>query len=139
MKNQIIKTLKSFEAEKEMPGRGDLSEKDKLNKLASETAAEEKYLSDYMDMKYETARDKYLENNPGKTEEDFIEIINRMKLESGGKVIEFSKYKKDNDWHKTVRKLDLASMFTPGKTLASLSKDEREAVNKLLKLTLGKE
>jgi hypothetical protein len=30
-------------------------------------------------------------------------------------------------------------MFTPGKTLASLSKDERAAVNKLLKLTLGKE
>ena len=139
MKNQIIKTLKSFEAEKEMPGRGDLSEKDKLIKLASETAAEEKDLSDFLDMKYELARDKYLENNPGKTEEDFIETVRRIKLESGGKVIDFAKYKKDNDWHKTVRKLDLASMFTPGKTLSSLSKDEREAVSKLLKLTLGKE
>ena len=135
----FLEKIKSFGVEKEMPARGDLSEKETLIKLASESAAEEKELSDFMDMKYEMARDKYLENNPGKTEEDFIEIINRMKLESGGKVIEFSKYKKDNDWHKTVRKLDLASMFTPGKTLASLSKDEREAVNKLLKLTLGKE
>ena len=82
-----------------MPARGDLSEKETLIKLASESAAEEKELSDFMDMKYEMARDKYLENNPGKTEEDFIETIRRIKLESGGKVIDFAKYKKDNDWH----------------------------------------
>jgi len=29
-------------------------------------------------------------------------------------------------------------MFTPGKTLSSLTEAEREAVNNLLKLTLGK-
>lgn len=135
----IIEEIKSFGVEKRMPGRGDLSEKDKLIQVASESAAEEKELSDALDMKYQEALDRFLDNNPGKTEEDFIESIRRIKLESGGKVIDFAKYKKDTDWHKTVRKLDLASMFTPGKTLASLSKDEREAVNKLLKLTLGKE
>ena len=125
--------------EKEMPGKGDLSEKEQLIKLASESAAEEKELSDFMDMKFEMALEKYLKENPGKTEEDFINSIRRIQLESGGKVIDFAKYKKDNDWYKDVKKLDLASMFTPGKTLASLSKDERAAVNKLLKLTLGKE
>mgnify|MGYP001483041937 FL=1 len=67
--------IKSFGVEKEMPGRGDLSEKEKLIKLASESAAEEKEMSDFLEMKYEEAKDRYLENNPGKTEEDFIGII----------------------------------------------------------------
>ena len=38
-----------------------------------------------------------------------------------------------------IKELDLAGMFTPGKTLSSLSEAEREAVNNLLKLTLGKD
>ena len=52
-------------------------------------------------------------------------------------VIDFAKYKKDNDWHKATRKLDLASLFPEGKTLNSLTDKEKAAVNKLLKLTLG--
>ena len=57
---------------------------------------------------------------------------------SGGgsaKIIKFSDYK---DPAKKVKEIDLASLFTPGKTLASLTTDEREKVNMLLKLTLGK-
>ena len=107
----FLEKIKSFGVEKEMPARGDLSEKETLIKLASESAAEEKELSDFMDMKYEMARDKYLENNPGKTEEDFIETIRRIKLESGGKVIDFAKYKKDNDWYKDIKKLQLFKYF----------------------------
>jgi hypothetical protein len=38
-----------------------------------------------------------------------------------------------------IKQLDLASQFTPGKTLASLTPSEREKVNMLLKLTLGKQ
>ena len=37
-----------------------------------------------------------------------------------------------------IKEIDLAGMFTPGKTLSSLTEAEREAVNNLLKLTLGK-
>ena len=109
-------------------------------KVASETAAEEKYLSDFLDKSYEEALKKYLENNPGSTEEDFDESLRRLSLESGGKVIDFSKYKKDNDWYKSkVRQLNLGSIFGPDRTLASLTDQERTAVQKLLRLTMGKE
>mgnify|MGYP003641912808 CR=1 FL=1 len=126
MKNNIEKIL---------PANGDLSEIDKLNLLASEDAAAEQSMSDFMDMKYEIALDKFLENNPDKTEKDFQDSIRRLSLESGGKVIKFSDYK---DPIKKVKEIDLAGLFTPGKTLASLTSDERDVVNKLLRMTLGK-
>ena len=81
------------------------------------------------------ALDKFLENNPDKSEKDFQDSIRRLSLESGGKVIKFSDYK---DPIKKVKEIDLAGLFTPGKTLASLTEDERDVVNKLLKMTLGK-
>ena len=37
-----------------------------------------------MDMKYQMALEKYLENNPGKTEKDFQEAVIRIPLEGGG-------------------------------------------------------
>ena len=123
--------------DKIMPGSGDLSEKEKLISLAmSETAAEEQELSDLMDMKYGLALEKYLENNPGKTEKDFKDMVIRIPLEGGGsaKIINFSDYK---DPAKKVKDIDLASLFAPGKTLASLTKDERDVVNNLLRMTLG--
>ena len=126
MKNNIEKIL---------PANGDLSEIDKLNLMASEDAAAEQSMSDFMDMKYQEAKDEYLENNPGKTEKDFQDSIRRLSLESGGKVIKFSDYK---DPIKKVKEIDLAGLFTPGKTLASLTSDERDVVNKLLRMTLGK-
>ena len=105
-------------------------------KIASESIEEEKKLSEYMDMLYEEGLKKFKKENPGKDEEDFIREI-RLELSSGGKVIDFAKYKKDKDWYKTIRKLDLASLFPEGKTLSSLTDKEKAAVNKLLKLTLG--
>ena len=136
-KNTLIEKIRSFGVDKEMPGRGDLSEKEKLIKLASESAAEEKALSEFGDMKYKEALDRFLEANPGKTEKDFQDIVIRIPLEGGGsaKIIKFSNYK---DPAKKVKDIDLASLFTPGKTLASLTDSEREQVNLLLKLTLGK-
>jgi|TARA_R110000803_G_scaffold183048_1_gene245420 hypothetical protein len=136
MKKTIIETIKNFGVEKELPGRGDLSERENLLKLASESAAEEKSMSDFMDMKYQIALEKYLENNPGKTEKDFQEAIIRIPMQSGGKIINFSDYAKSKD--PKIKEIDLASLFTPGKTLASLTDEERKAVNNLLKLTLGK-
>ena len=136
LKKTIIDTIKNFGVEKELPGRGDLSERENLLKLASESAAEEKSMSDFMDMKYQIALEKYLENNPGKTEKDFQEAIIRIPMQSGGKIINFSDYAKSKD--PKIKEIDLASLFTPGKTLASLTDEERKAVNNLLKLTLGK-
>jgi|TARA_R110000803_G_scaffold39583_2_gene85378 protein involved in sex pheromone biosynthesis len=136
-KNIIEKTLEKFGVEKELPGRGDLSEKNKLIKLASETASEEKALSEFGDMKYKEALDRFLEANPGKTEKDFQDMVIRIPLNDGGsaKIIKFSDYK---DPAEKVKEIDLASLFTPGKTLASLTDSERAQVNLLLKMTLGK-
>ena len=128
--------MKNTNIEKRLESKGDLSERENLIRLASESAAEEKDLSDFMDMKYQMALEKFLENNPGKTEKDFQQAIIRIPLESGGKVIDFAKYRKSKD--PKIKEIDLASLFTPGKTLASLTESEREAVNNLLKLTLGK-
>jgi len=128
--------MKNNNVEKELPAKGDLSEREELIKLASETAAEEKDMSDFMDMKYQEALDRFKENNPGKTEEDFLKTIIRIPLEGGGsaKIIKFSDYK---DPAKKVKDIDLASLFTPGKTLASLTSEERDKINLLLKMTLG--
>jgi len=122
--------------EKVLPSKGDLSDREELIKLASETKAEEKDLSDFGDMKYQEALERFKENNPGATEEDFLKMIIRIPLEGGGsaKIIKFSDYK---DPAKKVKDIDLASLFTPGKTLASLTEDERDKVNLLLKMTLG--
>ena len=79
---------------------------------------------------------EYLKNNPGKTEQDFQDAIRRIPMESGGKVIDFAKYAKVDG--KKVKELNLSSLFTPSKTLASLTDKEKEAVNDLLKLTFGK-
>jgi len=125
---------------KPLPGKGDLTEKEYLKKLenlrASETAAEEKALSDFGDMEFDKALKEFLKNNPDKTEEDFINAIRRIQMSSGGKVIDFAKFRKSKD--PKVKELDLASMFTPDRTLSSLSDKERDAVNTLLKLTFGK-
>ena len=125
---------------KALEGKGTLEEKEYLKKLenlmASETAAEEKRLSDFGDMEYGEALREFLKNNPDKSEKDFQNAIIRIPMNSGGKVIDFAKYAKVED--SKVKELDLASLFTPGKTLSSLSKSERAAVNDLLKLTFGK-
>ena len=82
--------------EKKLPAKGDrMEETEKLIKIASESLQEEKDMSDFMDMKYEEALKKFLKNNPGKTEQDFIdEAIIRIPMESGGKILDFAKYAK---------------------------------------------
>ena len=124
--NQIDKALNA---------RGDLSETKKLDLLASESLKDEKFMSDFMDMKYEEARDKFLQNNPDKTEDDFIKLL-RVPMESGGRVIDFAKYAKIKD--PKIKKISLASLFTPGKALSELTESERDVVNNLLKMTFGK-
>ena len=62
------------------------------------------------------------------------EQLKRLLLKDGGKVIDFLKYAKSKE--PSIKKIDLASQFTPGKTLASLTDSERDLVNDLLRRTL---
>ena len=121
--------------DKIMPGSGDLSEKEKLINLAmSETVAEELKLQEAMDMEYGEALLKFLDNNPGKTEDDFIELF-RVPMESGGKIIDFAAAAKARE--PKVKKLSLGSLFAPGKLVSELTEAERDKVNLLLKMTFG--
>ena len=121
--------------DKIMPGSGDLSEKEKLINLAmSETAAEELKLQELMDMEYGEALLKFLDKNPGKTEDDFIELF-RVPMESGGKIIDFAAAAKARE--PKVKKLSLGSLFAPGKLVSELTEAERDKVNLLLKMTFG--
>ena len=129
MTNQIDKKLPAAQE--------NLNEKEALFKIASETAAEEKSMSDFMDMKYEEALDRYLKNNPGKTEQDYIEeVIRRVPLRDGSKVIDFAKYRKTKN--PKIKELKLSDVFTPETTLAELDDNQRATLNTLLRLTFGK-
>ena len=82
------------------------------------------------------------ERKPGESLIDWIktkptEYFKRIELKDGGNVFFISDYLKSKEKPK-IKEIDLAGMFTPGKTLSSLTEAEREAVNNLLKLTLGK-
>jgi len=123
--------------EKKLPSKGDGFVKEEIKNFASETLQEEKDMSDFMDMKYENALKKFLENNPGKTEEDFInEVIRRVPLRDGSKIIDFAKYRKTKN--PKIKKLRLSDVFTPETTLAELDDNQRATLNTLLRLTFGK-
>ena len=129
MTNQIGKKLPATQK--------NLKEKEALIKLASETATEEKRLSDFEDMEYEEAKEIFLKNNPDKTEQDFInEIIRRVPLRDGSKVIDFAKYRKTKN--PKIKELKLSDVFTPETTLAELDDNQRATLNTLLRLTFGK-
>ena len=87
--------------------------------------------------------DKYNnQKEPGESFNDWLkrtprEELIRINLKDGSNVVSISDYLKQKEPVK-IKQLDLASQFTPGKTLASLTPSERETVNMLLKLTLGK-
>jgi len=125
--------------EKEMPGKGDLSEKEQLMKLADA----EKIEFDVMQNLLDTIQEDFeKERQPGESYIDWLkgkdaQYFKQIKLSGGGKVISITDYLKSKEKPK-IKEIDLASMFTPNKTLSSLTDAEREAVNNLLKLTLGK-
>ena len=65
------------------------------------------------------------------------EYYKRIELKDGGKVILFSDYFKSKE--PKIKDIDLASHFKFGKTIASLTDAEREVVNQLLRMSLGKD
>ena len=64
------------------------------------------------------------------------EYFKRIKLGSGGKVIQFSDYFKSKE--PKIKEINLADYFEFGKTVASLTDAEKEVVNNLLRMSLGK-
>jgi hypothetical protein len=106
-------------------------------------ADREKIQADVDNEIIEILLDKYNDQKkPGESFNDWLkrtptEELTRLNLKNGSKVVSISDYLKQKEPIK-IKQLDLASQFTPGKTLESLTPSERETVNMLLKLTLGK-
>ena len=123
--------------EKALEGRGDLSEKEELLKLADM----EKERFDFEIDLIQTLREKYKEERKdNQTFSDWLkskpdDYLRRISMDKGGKVINFIDYAKMKE--PKVKKLDLASLFADHeKTIASLTPQERDAVNDLLKRTM---
>ena len=60
----------------------------------------------------------------------------RIELSDGGKVIDIRQFFKSKE--PKIKDIDLASHFKFGKTVASLTEAEKEVVNQLLRMSLGK-
>ena len=65
------------------------------------------------------------------------EYFKRIELKEGGKVIDLRAYSKLKE--PKIKELDLASYFDFGRTVSSLTDAEKEVVNDLLRMSLGKE
>ena len=61
----------------------------------------------------------------------------RIELSDGGKVIDIRQYFKSKE--PNLKKINLADHFKFGKTVASLTEVEKEVVNNLLRMSLGKD
>ena len=142
MKTKIIKDpsftyySKGGNVEKAIPGRGDGSAKKELADLEKVEFDVFKNLADTIKEDFEK------EKQPGQKFIDWLKTkpysyFKLIKLKKGGTVVSISDYLKQKE-DIPIKKIDLASYFTPGKTLASLTDAEREVVNQLLKMSLGK-
>ena len=130
--------------EKIMPGGGKETPNLDMEKYIQLAADDEKIKLDVENEIIEILLDKYNnQKEPGESFNDWLkrtpkEELVRINLKDGSKVVSISDYLKQKEPVK-IKQLDLASQFTPGKTLASLTPSERETVNMLLKLTLGRQ
>jgi hypothetical protein len=120
--------------DKKLEGIGTLEETKRLADLESAEFDVMQNLADTIKEDFEK-QDKY------KNFLDFLkskddDYFKTIKLKDGGKVIQFSDYFKSKE--PKIKELDLASHFKFGKTIASLTDAEREVVNNLLKMSLGK-
>ncbi|MDB2341173.1 hypothetical protein N9V33_00290 [Candidatus Pelagibacter bacterium] len=64
------------------------------------------------------------------------EYFKRIELKSGGKVVDIRSYSKLKE--PEIKKINLADYFEFGKTVASLTDAEKEVVNQMLQMSLGK-
>ena len=126
--NNIDKKLEAF---------GNNVETKRLADLEKEMFDVEQNLADTLKELFEK------EKKPGQSLIDWMkskptDYFKRIQLSGGGKIINFADYAKGKDADSKVRKLDIASHFKLGKTLSSLTEAEKDVVNNLLRMSLGK-
>ncbi len=126
--NNIDKKLEAF---------GNNVETKRLANLEKEMFDVEQNLADTLKELFEK------EKKPGQSLIDWMkskptDYFKRIQLSGGGKVINFADYAKGKDADSKVRQLDIASHFKLGKTLSSLTDAEKDVVNNLIRMSLGK-
>tara|TARA_R110000824_G_scaffold191636_1_gene373388 strand:+ start:2047 stop:2451 length:405 start_codon:yes stop_codon:yes gene_type:complete len=131
--------MKLSNVEKRMTSGG--PETPRLNFKDLIVADAEKIEFDLLNDRLELLREAWLEQRePGESYDSWFkrvprdEII-RLTLAGGGKVIDFSKYRKSKE--PKVKTIDLGKYFDLGRTLSSLSVSERETLNYLLNKSFG--
>jgi hypothetical protein len=140
-KNNISEKLKIFGIEKELPGRGDLSEKEKLIKLAKDEAD---IIFDVENEIIDILTREHLKEAPDMGFLDWLDTKDKnyflkipLGMSEGGRVIDFLSYLKSKEKPR-IKKLDLDSV-SPGKALTELTETEREVVRKLLRMTFNRD
>ena len=137
----ISEKLKAFGIEKELPGRGDLSEKEKLIKLAKDEAD---IIFDVENEIIDILTREHLKEAPDMGFLDWLDTKDKnyflkipLGMSEGGRVIDFLSYLKSKEKPR-IKKLDLDSV-SPGKALTELTETEREVVRKLLRMTFNRD
>ena len=137
----INEKLKIFGIEKELPGRGDLSEKEKLIKLAKDEAD---IIFDVENEIIDILTREHLKEAPDMGFLDWLDTKDKnyflkipLGMSEGGKVVDFLSYLKSKEKPR-IKKLDLDSV-SPGKALTELTEAEREVVRNLLRMTFNRD
>ena len=116
--------------------------KDDLKRLAVKD--EEVLIFDFLkDISDQIDQDFLKERFEGQTKEDWLNskpnsYFKRLGLKSGGRVIDLSKYRKSNEPVR-VKNIVLTTALENAKTIKSLSSDDLNLVNRLLRISLEKE
>ena len=144
MKNRTIKdpTYSIYKDGGNVENKAKAAGKDELLKLAKDEADirfdVEGEIIDILQENYQKER------KPGQSFLDWLDTKPRsyflkipLSLKDGGNVILLSDYLKQKEKPK-IKRINLDSA-APGRTLDSLTEAEREVVNKLLRMTFGKE
>ena len=125
-----------------MEGLKDVITKDDLKRLAEKD--EEVLIFDFLkDISDQIDQDFIKERFEGQTKEDWLNskpdsYFKRLGLKGGGRVIDLSKYRKLKKPVR-VKNIALTTALENAKTIKSLSSDDLNLVNRLLRISLEKE
>jgi hypothetical protein len=115
--------------------------KDDLKRLAVKD--EEVLIFDFLkDISDQIDQDFFKERFEGQTKEDWLNskpdsYFKRLGLKSGGSVIDLTKYRKSKEPVR-VKNIALTAALENAKTIKSLSSDDLNLVNRLLRISLEK-
>lgn len=125
-----------------MEGLKEVITKDDLKRLAEKE--EEVLIFDFLkDITDQIDQDFLKERFEGQSKEDWLNskpdsYFKRLGLKGGGSVIDLSKYRKSKEPVR-VKNIALTTALENAKTIKSLSSDDLNLVNRLLRISLEKE